>query len=318
MDLMNSLSFAAVAALLVMSPGPNGLLIAKTVPTSGKMAGFANVAGFVAAFHFHGALSILGISAIILASSNAFFAVKILGAAYLCWIGFKALRDFYSGSNEAQIVAPAERTRTGINTRLYSEQFKHSPLLMDLLNHAGTIRWPIHMVKKMDVYLKAERRLQKKMDKKPTAENIAALCEKPVADVKRMLELRDRILLSKVSLESDGDRPLLDLIPISNNSNPTSKLSAFFEGFLTNVLNPKTSMFYLAAFPQFIAIGDMAAASAYILVLLHTIINIAWFGTMVILFARLARFTNRESFQRWLKGITGVVFIGFGVRLALY
>lgn len=318
MDLINSLSFAAVASLLVMSPGPNGLLIAKTVPASGKIAGFANVAGFVAAFHFHGALSILGISAIILASSNAFFVVKILGAAYLCWIGFKALQDFFSGHNGTENIQPAKQTITGINNRLYSKQFEHSPLLMELLNQSQSIRWPIHMVKEMDAYLKAEQRLQKKMYKEPTAEDIAAVCEKPVADVKRMLVLRDRILSSKVLLETDSDRALSDFIPNNKTSNPTSKLSAFVEGFLTNVLNPKTSMFYLAAFPQFITIGDMAAASAYILVLVHTLINVAWFGTMVILFARLARLTSRGSFQRWLKGATGVVFIGFGVKLAMY
>jgi len=39
-------SFTFVASLLVMSPGPNGVLIAKTVPTSGKIAGYANVMGF--------------------------------------------------------------------------------------------------------------------------------------------------------------------------------------------------------------------------------------------------------------------------------
>ena len=44
------LSFTVVASLLVMSPGPNGVLIAKTVPISGKAAGFTNIAGFVAAF----------------------------------------------------------------------------------------------------------------------------------------------------------------------------------------------------------------------------------------------------------------------------
>ena len=45
------LTFSIVAGLLVMSPGPNGVLVAKTVPTSGRAAGFANVAGFVAAFY---------------------------------------------------------------------------------------------------------------------------------------------------------------------------------------------------------------------------------------------------------------------------
>ena len=62
-----------------------------------------------------------------------------------------------------------------------------------LMNQTRTIRLPIHVVKEMNVYLKAERRLQQKMDKEPTAEDIAAECEKPVADVKRLLGLRDRV-----------------------------------------------------------------------------------------------------------------------------
>ena len=65
MDWSNALSFAVVASLLVMSPGPNGVLVAKTVPTSGRAAGFANVAGFVTAFYLHGTLSILGISVVL-------------------------------------------------------------------------------------------------------------------------------------------------------------------------------------------------------------------------------------------------------------
>jgi len=207
-DWINALSFVVMATILVTSPGPNGVLIAKTVPTSGRAAGFANVAGFVAAFYFHGTLSILGISAILLTSSQAFFIVKMAGAAYLCWIGFKALRDAYRGNNAAQAVEPANQQRT----------------------------------------------------------------------------LR----------------------------------SAFVEGLLTNVLNPKTSMFYLAAFPQFITTGDGAVASAFVLVILHTIINVAWFGAMVVLFTHLTKFGQNAAFQRWLKGITGAVFIGFGVKLATH
>ena len=47
MGLTEVLAFVVVAALLVMSPGPNGVLIAKTVPASGRSGGFANIAGFV-------------------------------------------------------------------------------------------------------------------------------------------------------------------------------------------------------------------------------------------------------------------------------
>jgi|GEM_PF-62942 len=206
MTWVNVLSYAVVAALLVISPGPNGVLIAKTVPTSGRAAGFANVAGFVVALYFHGTLSILGISAILLASAQAFLVIKVIGALYLCWIGFKALRDAYRGNNAAQTVEPANRQRT----------------------------------------------------------------------------LR----------------------------------AAFVEGLLTNALNPKTSMFYLAAFPQFITTGDGAIASAYLLVFLQSVINVVWFSAMVTLFVRLTKVGQNASFQRWLKAITGGIFIGFGVKLA--
>ena len=45
-------AFVFAATLLVTSPGPNGVLIARTVPTSGRAAGFANIAGFFTAFSF--------------------------------------------------------------------------------------------------------------------------------------------------------------------------------------------------------------------------------------------------------------------------
>ena len=92
-----------------MSPGPNGVLIAKTVPTSGRGAGFVNIAGFVAAFYVHGALSAFGISLILVKSAEAFFVLKIIGAAYLCWIGLKALRDAWKGVATIAATAPARR-----------------------------------------------------------------------------------------------------------------------------------------------------------------------------------------------------------------
>ena len=97
MDLSILVSFIVVAGLLVMSPGPNGVLIARTVPTSGRTAGFANIAGFITAFYLHGALVVFGVSVILVKSAELFFAVKMLGAAYLCWIGLKALRDAWRG-----------------------------------------------------------------------------------------------------------------------------------------------------------------------------------------------------------------------------
>ena len=100
------------------------------------------------------------ISIILVQSATAFAIVKYLGAAYLCWIGLKALHDAFRGVKAAEPVVPARRRRTLIN--------------------------------------------------------------------------------------------------------------AFGEGLLTNALNPKVSMFYLAAFPQFIPAGDASATAAFVLVLIMT------------------------------------------------
>ncbi|MCR4265747.1 LysE family translocator [Nitratireductor sp. ZSWI3] len=206
MTLVELATFTLVAALLVMSPGPNGVLIAKTVPTSGKAAGFANIAGFFAAFYVHGALSILGISIILVQSANAFFIVKMLGAAYLCYIGAKALWQAWQGVPVTPSVAPAKRRRT----------------------------------------------------------------------------------LAKAAAE----------------------------GFLTNALNPKVSMFYLAAFPQFIPANAEATLWAFALVVIHSLLNVVWFSSLVLLFSSLKAFGGRAGVQRWLKAMTGAVFIAFGLKLA--
>jgi threonine/homoserine/homoserine lactone efflux protein len=73
-------------------------------------------------------------------------------------------------------------------------------------------------------------------------------------------------------------------------------------------------MFYLAAFPQFITGANQSVTSSFLLVFLHSAINAVWFGAMVLLVSQLATLTRKGAFQRWLKGVTGVVFIWFGIK----
>jgi threonine/homoserine/homoserine lactone efflux protein len=56
--------------------------------------------------------------------------------------------------------------------------------------------------------------------------------------------------------------------------------------------------------------------SAFLLVCVHALLNVVWFSAMVLLFARLLRAARSGRFQRWLKGVTGVVFVAFGAKLA--
>ena len=199
------LTFMAVASLLVMSPGPNGVLIAKTLPTSGRAAAFANIGGFVSAMFLHGALSVFGISILLVKSAELFFLFKMAGALYLTYVGVKALIEAWKFKGAQQKIAPAKRTRT-------------------------------------------------------------------------------------LSV-------------------------AYGEGFLTNALNPKVSMFYLAAFPQFMPQSEMAIGGAFLLVTLHALINAVWFTFLILLFGRIK--TGSGRFTQWLKAFTGVIFIGFGAKLAL-
>ncbi|HBR98042.1 MAG TPA: RNA polymerase sigma factor RpoS [Gammaproteobacteria bacterium] len=93
-----------------------------------------------------------------------------------------------------------------------------------LMNQTRTIRLPIHIVKEMNVYIKAERRLQQSLDRDPSPEDIAQLVDRPVADVKRLLGLRDRVSSVDVAIGKDGERPLLDIIQDENNPDPSNIL----------------------------------------------------------------------------------------------
>lgn len=93
-----------------------------------------------------------------------------------------------------------------------------------LMNQTRTIRLPIHVTKELNVYLKAERRLQQSMDREPTPEDVAQLVDKPVDEVKRVMALRDRVGSVDVAIGKEGERPLLDVIPDENNLDPSLML----------------------------------------------------------------------------------------------
>lgn len=93
-----------------------------------------------------------------------------------------------------------------------------------LMNQTRTIRLPIHVVKELNVYLRAARELAQKLDHEPTAEEIAEKLGKPVEDVTRMIGLNERISSIDTPLGPDGDRSLLDTIADDGASEPVSWL----------------------------------------------------------------------------------------------
>ncbi|MBL4680750.1 MAG: RNA polymerase sigma factor RpoS [Pseudomonadales bacterium] len=93
-----------------------------------------------------------------------------------------------------------------------------------IMNQTRTIRLPIHVVKELNVYLRAERELTQKLDHEPTHEDIANLLDKPIADVKRMMGLNERVSSVDTPLGPDSDRSILDTVPDMKQADPAEKL----------------------------------------------------------------------------------------------
>jgi RhtB (resistance to homoserine/threonine) family protein len=97
---------------------------------------------------------------------------------------------------------------------------------------------------------------------------------------------------------------------------PTWRRS-FLEGMLSNVLNPKVAVFYLAFLPQFISPGDPVLARSVLLAAIHFVMGIAWLSVLVFFLGKIGSFLNRPAVRRKLEATTGMILIGFGVGLAL-
>jgi len=90
-----------------------------------------------------------------------------------------------------------------------------------IMNQTRTIRLPIHVLKEINLYLRAARQLTQNLERDPSAEEIAQLLDKPLSEVKRMLGLNERITSVDVSIGDEEDRPLLDAIPDESNPDPS-------------------------------------------------------------------------------------------------
>jgi RNA polymerase nonessential primary-like sigma factor len=93
-----------------------------------------------------------------------------------------------------------------------------------IMNQTRTIRLPIHVVKELNVYLRASRELSQKLDHEPTAEEIALALDKPVEDVTKMLRLNERITSVDTPIGGESDKALLDIIADDKEFSPEETL----------------------------------------------------------------------------------------------
>jgi RNA polymerase nonessential primary-like sigma factor len=90
-----------------------------------------------------------------------------------------------------------------------------------IMNQTRTVRLPIHVVKEINIYLRAARRLSQKLDHEPTPEEVAEMLDRPIEEVKRMIGLNERVTSVDNSGGYDQDKSLLDTIPDDHNPDPS-------------------------------------------------------------------------------------------------
>lgn len=200
--------FIATSVLLIITPGQDTFFILGRSLAGGRQAGIAAALGVSAGTVVHTVLAALGLSALLATSPNAFMAVKLAGAAYLIYIGVRALIGKASG----------------------------------------------------------------------------------------------------IPGEPAGDSP------IANHA----YWGAFRQGVLTNLLNPKVALFFLALLPQFIEVGSTNKVGAFLaLGLSFVVMGLAWCVMLAIAAASLrGLFLRRPSMSALLDKVAGAVFIGLGIKLA--
>ena len=195
-------AFGGVVLLGAMSPGPDFAVVVRRSAVSGRGPGMAAAAGIAVGVFAWVVAAATGIAALLAASALAFTVVKVAGAAYLLYLGVRALRSAWRGGGE---------------------------LRLDVPDPGGRGSW-----------------------------------------------------------------------------------AAFAEGLLTNVLNPKAALFFVALVPQFLSSG----ASALMLSGVALAGTVAWFLVVANVVGTLRRVFARSAVRRAVDGLTGAALIGLGIKLA--
>ncbi|MCM3602361.1 LysE family translocator [Robertmurraya korlensis] len=107
-----------------------------------------------------------------------------------------------------------------------------------------------------------------------------------------------------------------NVIKIEKQNNYEIKKSAFKQGLLSNVLNPKVAMFFLTFLPQFVKTGADATQQFIMMGIIYTVLSITWFFVYVFFINYLREWLMSPKVKRIMDKVTGLVLIGFGLKLA--
>jgi len=117
------LLFLGIVTLLTITPGADMAMVARSVFTGGRRDAFATTLGISAGCLVWAFASAVGVAAVLAASRTAYDALRLVGAAYLVWLGVQSLLAARRGAAAPEEVAGPRRSspfRQGLLTNLFN------------------------------------------------------------------------------------------------------------------------------------------------------------------------------------------------------
>lgn len=94
-----------------------------------------------------------------------------------------------------------------------------------LMNQTRTIRLPIHVVKELNVYLRAARELAQDLDHEPTVEDIAEKLQKPKDEVEKIMALNERVTSLDLQIGGESEKFLIDTVTAEDDIEPSEEIA---------------------------------------------------------------------------------------------
>ncbi|MEV0063418.1 LysE family translocator [Nocardia sp. NPDC050718] len=201
------LSFTLAAVVLVLLPGPDTLVVVRSLVRGGRRAGIRTAAGVLCGLTVWVVAAVLGLSALLRASEIGYEALKIVGACYLVWIGVQSLKALRRPVG-AEALVPAESTA------------------------------------------------------------------------------------------------------------PLDRVGNFGAGFLTDILNPKIGVLFVSFLPGFVPDGYSPVWTTLGLGAVYIVLTALYCAALVVAAGSISTWMQTERIRRRIDALTGLVLVGFGVRLA--
>jgi threonine/homoserine/homoserine lactone efflux protein len=117
------LVFLGVITLLTITPGADMAMVSRSVFLGGRRAAFATTLGIAAGCLVWALASAAGVAAVLAASETAYDALRLVGAAYLVWLGVQSLlaaRRGYGRDDQASVPAVRSPFRQGLLTNIFN------------------------------------------------------------------------------------------------------------------------------------------------------------------------------------------------------